>query len=450
MLQWLVSIALSGPWSVLLRLPLSDFPAKNVHITRLAHTIFFGKIMSRTSSSSLSRILRATEATIGLWSLSLQMLAPASLAAVRLGPGQTEIKESCFQLRNTYLVQPGDNVSGERFVVCADINELFSGLGCCLSILAPCWKYARKTQRTLVIDWRGNPYTRSDPRKNLFPLLFQQPVPSEFGVACIADDSINDLRLPQPILGPDKPIVRESGTVEAFPGDGIDNGTLCKLMARCDDVDFATVLPSLASTFFVASKLGPKRWPIPSAMTFREAQRLYRSLKLQPKWAAIVSQFYGAHMAEQPVIGVHIRHGNGEERYRDHFQPRVIPALSSFIESLAEKIRRYAANCFGRRYSVFLCTDSDEVVSSMKPYFSSLVTRNIWRPPPGHGVDFDHAYKQSNGGVQAAANALIDMQLLAKCDLVLMTRPTAFAAHVPYIMEKPGAVFFDHKQTATL
>jgi hypothetical protein len=74
----------------------------------------------------------------------------------------------------------------------------------------------------------------------------------------------------------------------------------------------------------------------------------------------------------------------------------------------------------------------------------------VWRPPVGAGVDFDHAYGRSDGGVGAAADALIDMRLLAKCDAVLMTTRTAFASHVPYILDRPGAVFLDHEQTAKI
>jgi len=155
-------------------------------------------------------------------------------------------------------------------------------------------------------------------------------------------------------------------------------------------------------------------------------------------------------MADRPVIGVHVRHGNGEGRYRNHFHNREIQGFVGFIESLVDKIRRCAAGRFGRNYTVFLCTDSDEVVSAMKSSFDSLVSRQIWRPPPGDGIDFDHAYKRTDGGEQAAVDALVDIQLLAKCDMVLMTRVTAFASHVPYIREKPGAVFLNHKQTARI
>ncbi len=62
----------------------------------------------------------------------------------------------------------------------------------------------------------------------------------------------------------------------------------------------------------------------------------------------------------------------------------------------------------------------------------------------GEGVDFDHAHTQPDKGLEIAANALIDMQLLSKCDAVFFGRWTSFASHIPYLFEKPGAaVFYD-------
>ncbi len=406
--------------------------------------------MILSSKYSISRLYHRMKHKCRIWLFSLKMRVPFSVSAKRVNASGAEIEEEFFRLRNIYRVKQGKCKPEERYIVCADINNLFSGLGCCLFVLAPCWKYALKTGRTLVIDWRGNPYTRSDPEKNLFSLLFQPPDPVEIGVSCIADDSINDLQFPQPILGPAGEISQESGLVDRLPVGGLHINTMKNIITSCADVYLPTVMPSLKTTYFVAEKFGPQGFQRPSMFTFREAQRLYKSLKLQPQWAAMVSKFYQGHMADRPVIGMHIRYGNGEGKYRSHFLKREIQDFASFIESLVNKIRRYASKRFGKKYTVFLCTDSDEVVNIMEPCFTSLVSRNIWRPAPGEGIDFDHAYKRSDGGIGAAADAMIDMQLLAKCDAVFMTRQTSFASHVPYIMEKPDAVFFHSKQTVKI
>jgi len=361
---------------------------------------------------------------------------------------QKEITEDYFKLRNIYQVQHGKPKPDERYVICADINDIYSGLGCLIKVLAPCWKYALETGRTLIIDWRGNPYTRDTPEKNLFSLLFEQPNPSEIGVNCIADDTVNTLFLPQPILGPAESIKQESGEIHDFLGVKMNWKDMAKIVANAIDLNFPTILPSLRTNYLLANNYGPNGTN--SVFTHTEAQRLYKSLKLKPQWATMVSDFYDAHMSTQPVIGVHVRHGNGEGSYRDHFKSREISGKNEFIKLLANKIHSLATKRFKQGYTVFLCTDSDDVIELMQPLLPSLVTRRIWRPPSGHGVDFDHAYKHSSGGLMSAINALVDMQLLAKCDAVLMTRWTSFASHVPYIMEKPDAVFLNHKKTAQL
>lgn len=380
----------------------------------------------------------------------LEKRFPFTSFTKRLRDARTEMGEESFVLRNLYRVGHGKADSDDRFVICADIAELYSGLGVFLLMLGPCWKYALKTGRTLVIDWRGNPYTRSDPARNLFTLLFEPPDQSEIGVPCIADDSVNDLRFPQPVLGPSEAIPQESGEVHNFPGTGVCVSDMRQIIACGLDVDFPTVMPSLGTMYGLAKYFGPMGWNWPPMFTFREGRRLYGSLRVRPRLATLISEFHQAHMTDRPVIGVHVRHGNGEGRFRDHFKNREIRGFPGFIESLVDKIRRFAADRFGGRCTVFLCTDSDEVVRAMEPSFDSLVSRRIWRPAPGEGIDFDHAYKRADGGEEAVVDALVDMRLLAKCDAVLMARPTDFASHVPYIMEKPGAVFLNHEQVAKI
>ena len=372
----------------------------------------------------------------------LQMRIKFFRFASRVKDAGTVIKDEKFELRNFYYVKKKiENNPKQKFIISADIHNIYSGLGCNLHMLGPAWKYAIKTNRTLIIDWRGNPYTRNEPVKNLFPLLFETPSQSEIGISVIADDSINNLRLPQPILGPSNSITQPFGENHNLPSGGLNILDLRRIIHGCYNISYPTILPSLESAWIPLDK--PFLNPI-------EGKKLYGSLKLKPQWAEKVNAFYYTNLADMPVIGIHIRHGNGEEKYRDHFKPRIINDFDLFMQAITEKIKRYADKRFGNDYKVFLCTDSDVVVTKLTGYFPTLVSRQIWRPSQGKGVDFDHAYKLPNGGIGAAGDALVDMQLLAKCDAILMSRNTAFASHIPYILEKPGAEFYNYLQTARL
>ena len=149
----------------------------------------------------------------------------------------TTFSSDKFQLRNTYWVQtPAKSKDMRRYIICADLGDMYGGLGCCLSVLAPCWNYARQTNRTLVIDWRRNPYTRHDPNINLFPLLFDEPNEKEIGVPCIANDSLTEIKFPQPILGPAESL-KQSWGVHRLPSGGLSASCFQHIMRFCKDVE---------------------------------------------------------------------------------------------------------------------------------------------------------------------------------------------------------------------
>lgn len=359
-----------------------------------------------------------------------------------------------FRLRNYYKVAPGVSEDSQRYIISADINDIYSALGCMLFVLLPCWKYAVSTGRTLVIDWRGNPYTRNTPDQNLFPLLFQIPHEKDLGVSCIADGRINDLALPQPLYATVSSLQHENGEVDELTIKTYKHNRMKNILRKQEEVENPTVMPCLKSTFALANNYGP----IPFfghernedvVYSMDDAKQLYQAIKPLPQWKSIADGFAADHFSERPILGVHIRHGNGEGDFRNHFIKRTIQNMDEFIDIIIRKIKRYGQQHFNNDYTLLLCTDSILVIDAIKPHFSDFVTRPIWRPEPGTGMDFDAVY-QEDRGLESAVNALIDMLLLAKCDTVLMTRNSAFLAQVPYVFEKPMATFYNAYQTAAL
>src|SRR6266576_2265321 len=78
-------------------------------------------------------------------------------------------------------------------------RHCYGGIGDHLSCLIGAWWLARRTNRILIIDWRGSRFS-SDPsmRHNCFPDYFE-PRDKLCGVAVIADDSVGAIRYPLPI-----------------------------------------------------------------------------------------------------------------------------------------------------------------------------------------------------------------------------------------------------------
>ncbi|WP_432473526.1 nodulation protein NodZ [Amphritea sp. HPY] len=345
--------------------------------------------------------------------------------------------------RNKYLLSNAVNPSRDKFVVSADINDIYSGLGCMLLVLAPAWKYAKSTGRILIIDWRNSPYVRSDSSVNLFSRLFDPSGLTASGVKVIADDQVDTMLLPNSLLLSRVEQEHESGILVSCNKKGINNDDMISLLQEGVDSQAATFLPSLGVMYRIATKHSPLNQSGSSFCTFEEAAILYGCLKPRPQIQQQIDFYSDTYFSENAVIGLHIRHGNGEELVRKHFSGRVISGFDDFIDNLVSKIDTIARKQGLTQYKVFLCTDSDQVALALRDRIPDLLTRDIWRPENDKGVDFDHPFESSEEGVKTAANALIDMQLLSKCDVAILTRPTSFACQVPYLQEKPNALFLD-------
>ncbi|MGA0368470.1 MAG: nodulation protein NodZ [Kiritimatiellia bacterium] len=360
----------------------------------------------------------------------------------------TRTQAESILFRNRYPLLPLSAKTDQRYIIAADINPIYSGLGCMIRTLAPCWAYAVETKRTLVIDWRGNPYTRGDPSHNLFPSLFEPVTKEQAGIPVIADQTVDTVRFPQPLLTTSATMELEDGSIARMPNGGLDHDALAAVIANCIDCGCPTVLPSLPSVFRIT-----RNWVVPAKirLTDEALSRCYRMLRPKPIWRNQAGDFHRDHMDGRPVIGLHIRHGNGEGDFRAHFRQREISDFEVFMDRVARVVERYGRRRFGENYTVFVATDSDLVIRFLRGRLPRLITRPVWRPEDGEGIDFDHVYRDgTERGIRAAGDALVDMLLLAKCDAVMITRFTSFAYHVRYTLEQPDAEFFDDRQFSEL
>jgi hypothetical protein len=347
---------------------------------------------------------------------------------------KTVIGEPSFRLRNVYRVlTPERSIAiSQRYIVHADLGDIYSGLGCNLYLLPVCWAYARATGRTLVVDWRGSPYLRRSPERNLFSVLFDPLDPNEVGVECLSDDTVNDIEFPQPVLGPSEPLRQEWG-LDSLPNGGLELFSFTELLRRGLDVPISTVLPGLNALWEARA--------LEEQFQFPALSHFYRSLRVKATWWRLATQFVDEHMAGHRVIGVHVRQGNGEELYTSHFLPRVIHDLSSFMDELADRLKRLGERKYPDGYRILLCTDSDKVIREAQHRLTNVVFRPSWKPQEGEGISFDHSYDHPMGPEATAVEALLDMILLSFCDIVVQTRTTAFTSYIPYVLKREGAVF---------
>ncbi|MDF0516629.1 nodulation protein NodZ [Bradyrhizobium yuanmingense] len=299
----------------------------------------------------------------------------------------------------------------DRFVVA----RRRTGFGDCLWSLASAWRYAKRTGRTLAIDWRGSCYL-DQPFTNAFPVFFE-PVQAIDGVRVICDDRINQMSFPGPffpswwnrapidcVYRPDEQIFQERDELDQLfqsPEDVDANTVVCDacLMWRCDE----------------------------------DAERqIFRTIKPQPEIRARIDAIYQEHFEGHSIIGVHVRHGNGED-IMGHMPYWADPELA--FRQVCTAIHKAKALPHPSPVKLFLCTDSTLMVEKLSGVFPDLfiIPKHFQAPHAGplHSAEL---------GAEGGFSALIEMYLLARCDTVIRFPPTsAFTRYArlfaPRVME---------------
>lgn len=180
-----------------------------------------------------------------------------------------------------------------RYVVA---RHAFGGIGDHLSCLIGSWWLARRTGRTLVIDWRGSRFS-SDPfaRRNCFLDYFELE-DRLGGVEVIADDRVGEIAWPTPIYPPKwtsallaSPVHMKHTTEEIVSVNRIVNG------------DEDPVEPTIVINQWIS--------PHPPKAV---VGHLLAELRPTAAIAADAERFWSTTFGSSRVIGIHVRHGNGE------------------------------------------------------------------------------------------------------------------------------------------
>jgi len=303
------------------------------------------------------------------------------------------------------FVQPGarekaiEMVSGamnDRFV----LSRRRTGFGDCLWSLAAAWRFAKQTGRTLAIDWRGSCYL-DEPFTNAFPVFFE-PVEDIAGVPVICGDDINKRSFPGPffpawwnkpsidcVYRPDEQIFRERDQLDQLFQSQIDSDAstvVCDacLMWRCD----------------------------------QEAEReIFRRIKPRAAIQARIDAMYREHFEPYSVIGIHVRHGNGED-IMGH-TPYWADAERAFRQ-ICNAIDKARALPHAKPVRAFLCTDSALILEQVSAIFPDVfaIPKQFQAPHAGplHNAAF---------GAEGGFSALTEMYLLARCDTVIRFPPTS-------------------------
>ena len=270
-----------------------------------------------------------------------------------------------------------------------------TGLGDHLICLAAAWRFARDTGRTLVADWRFSSYTlmRND---NLFPLCFEAP-DELAGVPFIGGPDVGAVS-PQ----------RADGTLGFAP------------FWRWNDlrrIPYRRALAHIeAGRDFATRKVVFDNCLNHAVTSVADAATLFRALKPVASAADALAAFRAA-MPPGPLIGLHMRHGNGARipGYQDHWAsfPRAIERCVKAIEE--------ARRLLGGQATVLLCSDYAPAEEAISARIGDVATRHKMRREAGEGEQ--HLWR---GAPFMRDDALIEMLMLGQCDALIRYPPGSF------------------------
>ncbi len=270
-----------------------------------------------------------------------------------------------------------------------------TGLGDRLFSLCAGWAFARNTGRTLVVDWRHARYAPLG--VNLFTRCFT-PGPALAGVGLLSGDTIDTARLPRPIY----PAAWEEDELLAspwlMPTDSFPEEREKALAMILAGQDIA------ASTVVFHACLNDR------ALSFADARTCLQGLTPAPDIAEAVEAYYREHLAAGPVIGLHIRHGNGGDIMGHARYWHAFDAAIERCRRAVEETRRK----LGIDARVLLCTDSSEVEDAFRARVSGVICRPKTYRAPNAGELHDPV--AAPAGLE---DAMVEMLLLARCDALI-------------------------------
>lgn len=286
-----------------------------------------------------------------------------------------------------------------------------TGLGDRLVCLGAAWLFARNTGRTLIADWRFGWNTPKSGR-NTFALCFESS-DDLAGVPFVGDDSVAAIHLPLPRYPPfwnnnvmlAAPFFRPPDTI--FP----DRDAAVEMIRARGDVDAPTVIFDACVNDGLVSLADSK--------TFLSALRPATGL------STMVAAFRDEYLGDGPIIGLHMRHGNGAPTGHAHY-------WRSFQASIdrCERAVYVARDEVGRDAQVLLCTDSLEVESAIRTRIPGVISRAKVFRRPGDGEL--HVWRGSD---RVREDAMVEMLLLAKSSALIRYPPGSFFTFYAAVMK---------------
>ena len=324
------------------------------------------------------------------------------------------------------------------------IHKGTSGLGHIIREITFAAIYAHATNRTLLIDWRNSLYHGLPKEQNVFPLVFDG-FSNTINFDIVTSENEHQYKINNST--PDNIIWDNWRNKDANELHKIHK-TIQHATSNLIVNNFENIISNKKDVLNTEYVWGA--WGFDQIFVQNHYQKspliqwycsyILNSLKLKPRILDIISS-YKKQYFNQPTIGIHIRHGNGE---KGNFisEKRVINNVNLFVNDLIDQLKCLGKKLYNKNYQIFLATDSQIIIDLFLKSDCNLIIREKWLPKANEGgfIAANIALDKNNtpiiqNPIQSLEDAIIDMHLLSHCDIVSLSDRSAFS-FLPYILQE--------------
>ncbi len=343
-----------------------------------------------------------------------------------------------------------------RYVVA---RHCYGGIGDHLSCLMGAWWIAKRTNRTLVIDWRGSRFNPDPSMENNCFFSYFSTRRDVGGVEIIAGNDVGTIKFPTPVW-PVKWTPDALASPNHMNHDAAEIAEANQLVTSNNDPSEPTVVLNQWLD------MPPDR---DAVRTFLQGLTPVESIADQAQ------RFWDAHIGEAPGVAIHIRHGNGENlgsraaywlgpvalakqliinarndvhkrgisgKFADNMPPSLIGAPDQakyerrFCRTVAD-----AFDSFAIPHAVpVLFSDAAHIVDTMREVLPTVVAKPKRQVKRGEGPlhQIDSACVDQGGGVRSGTisddivfDMFVELELMRRCSgLIFMDSGFSLLARI--------------------
>lgn len=291
------------------------------------------------------------------------------------------------------------------------ITKRSAGLGDLLISLWSAWWYAKHTNRQLVIDWRNSTYAQNNQQNILYDIL---ETPQEIGGVRLHGDISKLSSLKSSDFYP-----------PCWNLENLHQGAFESPERRKDQQDLVKSCQDKRESVVIFSECLANLIPDP-----HQEKQFFKQLRFNPTWVQMADTFAKNKFGDKRLIGLHMRHGNGGNIMgHTPYWKDAERSLSTCCELLEKCASLFPENS----YAIYLATDSIVVEEKIRSLFPQTITY-----PKKHRIPDGGELHRWNNDANALQDAVIEMLLLAKSEILLRFPPGSFFSHYASMMKPPS------------